>query len=76
MTLPSKLRTAGIIGGAIAAGVLVNALIARRTERRNPPKGQFIEVRGVCITSTGEAARRSCCCMATVRWLMISRSAA
>lgn len=47
MILPAKLRTASIVGGAIAAGVLVNALIARRTERRHPPTGQFIEMRGV-----------------------------
>jgi len=35
------------LAAALAAGVgaaVANALIARRTERRNPPKGKFIEV--------------------------------
>lgn len=38
------------LGAALAAGVaaaVANALIARATERRNPPTGKFIEVDGV-----------------------------
>lgn len=47
MAGPSKLPTAAIVGVAIAGAIVVNALVARRTERRHPPRGQFIDVRGV-----------------------------
>ena len=36
----------GVVG-ALAASALLNSLLARRAERRNPPIGGFINVRGV-----------------------------
>ena len=47
---PAAGRVAGLLGGAAAvlgAAALANYLIARRTERRHPPRGRFIEVDGV-----------------------------
>lgn len=34
------------VGGALAAAALANYLIARRSERRHPPAGRFVEIDG------------------------------
>ena len=47
---PAAGRVAGLLGGAAAvlgAAALANYPVARRTERRHPPRGRFIEVDGV-----------------------------
>jgi len=38
--------SASVIGG-LAVAALINTTVARRAERRNPPRGAFIEVDGV-----------------------------
>lgn len=45
--LPTVARAAAITVGALGALAIVNALLARQAERRNPPNGRFVTVDGV-----------------------------
>jgi pimeloyl-ACP methyl ester carboxylesterase len=40
-------KTAAITAAVLGAAALINAALASRSERRNPPKGSFVEVDGV-----------------------------
>lgn len=57
---PRFAGTAAILAGAAALGALAlgNHLVARRTERRHPPRGAFVEVEGVRLhyTDCGEGS--------------------
>ena len=46
-----------LAGAALAGAAVVNARLARKAERENPPTGQFVEVDGVRISvATGHLA--------------------
>jgi pimeloyl-ACP methyl ester carboxylesterase len=42
-------KSAATTAAVLGAAALINAALASRSERRNPPKGSFVEVDGVCL---------------------------
>ena len=56
--------TAAAVGvAALAISALVNRRLAKDAERRNPPKGRFLEIDGVRLhyVERARASRSSCC---------------
>ena len=50
-------KAAAITAVVLGAAALINAALAKRAERRNPPKGSFVEVDGVRLFGPREIER-------------------
>ena len=57
--LPSWLIVALVVLAALAVLALVNLAVARLAERRNPPRGRFVEVDGVRLHYTDRGSGRA-----------------
>jgi hypothetical protein len=70
---PSRAKALPYVIGAGAAVALfaisavINAKLAKKAERANPPHGHFVDVDGICVhyVERGEGERRLCFCTAT-----------